>query len=361
MTGTLNTDLCRRLGIDHPVVLAPMAGSTNAALVAAVGNAGGLGSHGCAAFPPDRLGAETAAIRAATNRPFNLNFFVHSAPTADPDREQTMQTRLQPFFDELDLGPVPAAFAPFVPFADDHLEALLADPPPIVSFHFGLPGADMLDPLKAKGCLIVSSATTVAEARWLEAHGVDVIIAQGAEAGGHRGTFLTEDYGSAMIGTLALVPQVVDAVDVPVIAAGGIADGRGLAAALALGAQAVQMGTAFLQTDESPVDPTYRSALAAAEGAQTQVTKVFSGRPARGIRNRYMEAMADVEHELPEFPLPYGMNAALRKAASERGMADIPSYWAGQAVALAKPEAAATLIERIVQEAEAVISGLSAQ
>jgi len=359
MTGMLKTDLCIRLGIDHPVVLAPMAGSTNATLVAAVGNAGGLGSHGCAAVPPDRLGAETAAIRAATNRPFNLNFFVHRTPVADPGREKALQARLQPFFDELDLGPVPSAAAPFPPFGTTHLEALLADPPPIVSFHFGLPGADTLAPLKAKGCLNVSSATTVAQARWLEEHGADVIVAQGAEAGGHRGTFLNDDYASAMIGTLALVPQIVDAVDMPVVAAGGIADGRGLAAALALGAQAVQMGTAFLQTDESPIDSSYRTALSDAEGERTQVTKVFSGRPARGIRNRYLEQMADVEHDLPDFPLPYGMNGALRKAATERGIADFPSFWAGQAVALARPEAAAALVERIVDEAQAVIAGLS--
>jgi len=356
--GDIKTPLCARLGIDHPVVLAPMAGITNPSLVAAVANAGGLGSHGCAATPVDKLAGAVTAIRQATNRPFNMNFFVHTPPEENAEKEQRLRDLLQPFFDEFDLGEVPAPANAIPPFGPEHLDVLMADPPPIVSFHFGLPDRALFQPLKDKGCTIISSATTVAEAEWLEAHGADIIVAQGAEAGGHRGTFLTTDYADAMVGTMALLPEVVDAVSVPVIAAGGIADGRGVAAALALGAQAAQIGTAFLLKDESSTNPAYRQALSGATGDRTRATKAFSGRPARAVINRYVEALAAAEHDLPDFPLTYAMNAALRQVSADQGSTDYSSFWAGQAVAMARPDAAGAFVESLMAETAAVLGML---
>lgn len=359
----MKTALCEKLGIDHPVVLAPMAGVTNATLVSAVANAGGLGSHGCAATQPDQLTVEIDKIRQATNRPFNLNFFVHAPPGDNAEREERLRGLLQPLFDELGLGDVPAASDDLLPFGPAHLEALLDDPPPIVSFHFGLPAPELLTPLKEKGCTILSTATTVAEAQWLEAHGADVVIAQGSEAGGHQGLFLDDPHGrndlDTAIGTMALVPQVVDAVSVPVIAAGGIADGRGLAAALCLGAQAAQIGTAFLLKAETNLDPAYRTALSAATGEGTRITRSFSGRPARAIRNRYLETMLPAEGELPDFPVPLLLNAALRAKDAAAGRTDLSSFWAGQAVALAQPETAASFVEDIVEEAQTILKALA--
>ena len=349
------SEFCQRLGLDAPIVQAPMASSTTPELVAAVSNAGGLGSHGCASFAPDRLGEEIAAIRARTNRGFNLNFFTHRAPVGDTAKEEAMRALLAPYHAALGLGDVPGARDTMAPFGRDQLDVLLADPPQVVSFHFGLPAPALVRPLQERGTVVLSSATTVAEARWLAERGVDAIIAQGGEAGGHRGTFLTEDYGAALVGTIALVPQVVDAVDVPVIAAGGIADGRGLAAALVLGAEAAQLGTAFLTTDEAGTNALYRDALAGASGEGTVVTKTFSGRPARGLRNRYVEEMSPHEDTLPDFPLAYSMNAALRAEAAARGDAGLVAHWSGQAVALNRRLSAAELVTRIMAEARALL------
>ena len=348
------SEFCERLGLEIPIVQAPMASSTTPALVAAVSNAGGLGSHGCASLAPETLTEEMAAIRARTNRGFNLNFFTHQVPVVDAAKESAMAALLAPYHEELGLGDVPAARDTMIPFDRERLDILLADPPQVVSFHFGLPAPELVRPLQERGTVVVSSATTVAEARWLEARGVDA-IAQGAEAGGHRGTFLTEDYGAALIGTMALVPQVVDAVDVPVIAAGGIADGRGLAAALVLGAVAAQMGTAFLTTDEAGTNALYRDTLARASGEATVVTKTFSGRPARGLRNRYVEEMSPHEDALPDFPLAYSINASLRAEAAARGSADMVAHWSGQAVALNRRLPAAELVERVMAEARALL------
>ncbi len=353
------TEFCRRLGLEAPIFLAPMASVTTPAMVAAVSGAGGLGGHGCAAFAADALQAEITALRTLTDRPVNLNFFVHAPPVADPRREAALRDRLQPLFDEFGLGDVPAARDVLPPFDRAQLETLMADPPAVVSFHFGLPADALWKPLQDKGVVILSSATTVAEARWLADRGVDAVIAQGAEAGGHRGTFLSKDWDAAMIGTMALVPQVVDAVNVPVIAAGGIADGRGIAAALALGAQAAQMGTAFLATAEAATDTTYRQALADARGEDTAVTRTFSGRPARAIRNRYVETIGAIEREMPDFPLPYFMNGALRAAGAKQGMADLPAFWSGQAATLIREGAAADLVAALVAETEAATASLA--
>ncbi|SVD26271.1 uncharacterized protein METZ01_LOCUS379125, partial [marine metagenome] len=252
--------LTERLGLRFPIVQAPMASATTPQLAAAVSNAGALGSLGFAFHSASAVRADCRTLREATNGSYNINFFVHREPEQDAVRDESMRTALAPFYQELGLGEVPLAQASAPPFNAEHLEAVLEMAPAVVSFHFGLPSESLFRPLRDRGIFTMSSATNVAEARALESRGVDAIIAQGFEAGGHRGTF-AEPYAAGEIGTLSLVPQVVDAVSIPVIAAGGIADGRGIAAALALGAEGVQLGTAFLTCPESAVPPVYRDAL----------------------------------------------------------------------------------------------------
>jgi nitronate monooxygenase len=338
------TDL---LGLAHPLVQAPMKGTSTPELAAAVSNAGGLGSLGCAGLGPDEIRVTLAEMRRRTNRPFNLNFFAHGPVRPDPEVLARARGRLAPFYAEKGLGapperlePAPAAFGPA------HLEALLADPPAVVSFHFGLPEGDALARLRAAGARVLCTATTVAEARALAAAGVDAIIAQGWEAGGHRGAFaVTAD--DAGVGTLALVPQVVDAVAVPVIAAGGICDGRGIAAAFALGAAGVQLGTAFIGCPESSAPDTHRRAIAEASEGSTRLTRAVSGRPARAHRTRYVDAMAAETGQLPEYPLMYGLARPL----VETGDPDFAFLLYGQAAALARAEPAAQIVERLLAEA----------
>ncbi len=348
------TDLLDLLGIAHPIVQAPMAGSTNPTLASAVSNAGGLGSLGCARHDADALRADSEAIRLSSNKPFNLNFFVHAPPVEDAVATAAMQARLAPYFDELDAGAVPDPYPLFTPFDDSILETLLALRPPVVSFHYGLPDRAAVTALKEAGVILLCSATTVAEARELEASGVDAVIAQGFEAGGHRGT-LRPPYEKGSVGTMALVPQVADAVNVSVVAAGGIADGRGIAAAFALGASGVQMGTAFLSCPESGVDPAYRAALLEGADDATQVTSVISGRPARGLRNRYVREMANQEDAALDFPLQYSLTTPLIAASRKRGSEDFAAMWAGQAVGLNRAMPAADLVETLVDEAQAVL------
>ena len=260
-----DTRLCDLLGIDHPIIQAPMAGTTTPAMVAAVSNAGGLGSHGCAALSPDQLADDMTALARATNRAVNLNFFCHEPPNQTEEGHAALLEALAPHYEAAGVDPPTDRPEPTLhPFGAAHLERLLAHPPAVVSFHFGLPEEAAVAALKDKGCRILCSATTVAEARWLAQRGVDAIIAQGWEAGGHRGVFLDVAH-DAQVGLFSLLPQVVDAVSVPVIAAGGIADGRGIAAAFALGAAGVQLGTAFIASDEAHAKPFHREALA--EGA----------------------------------------------------------------------------------------------
>jgi nitronate monooxygenase len=343
------------LGLAHPIVQAPMKGTTTPALAAAVSNAGGLGSLGCAYLPPEDLSALLGEMRRRTNRPFNLNFFAHGPVAPDPAALERARTLLAPLYAEkgLDappnhLDPAPEAFGP------DHLAALLADPPAVVSFHFGLPGHDAVPRLKALGCRILCSATTVAEARALEAEGCDAIIAQGWEAGGHRGAFAVgaDDEGCGLV---ALVPQVADAVSVPVIAAGGIADGRGIAAAFALGAAGVQIGTAFIRCPESAASNAHRAAVAAATDASTRLTRAHSGRPARSHRTRYIDAMAAETGDLPHFPLMYPLSQPLQAT----GDPDFQFSLYGQAGALARAEPAADLMARLVDEADATFARLA--
>ncbi|MEE9249962.1 MAG: nitronate monooxygenase [Alphaproteobacteria bacterium] len=349
------TDLLELLGIEHPIIQAPMAGSATPALAAAVSNAGGLGSLGCGTMTPDDLEAKAEELRAATNRPFNLNFFAHNAPKANPDVDALTRRRVAPFYEELGLGEVPhTGKAPFDTFNSGTLSVLLEIKPAVASFHFGFPAPDMVAALKDAGCRLLCSATTVEEARLLAQAGVDAIIAQGWEAGGHRGTFDVsfEDFG---VGTMALVPQVVDAVDVPVIAAGGIADGRGIAAAFALGASGVQMGTAFLSCPEAQISDIHRNALRHASDRDTRLTRAFSGRPARAKNNRYIDAMAEHRAPVPAFPGMYGFSEPLRAHSIANETTDFQFLQYGQAAALNRELPAAELVRTLVAEAQEVL------
>ncbi len=346
------TDL---LGIEHPIIQAPMAGASTPALAAAVSNAGGMGSLGCAAYSLEQLAEAIDATRAQTNAPYNLNFFAHQAPTPPADDAARMRDHLRPLYDELGIEEAPSLDPLMPPFDAGMLEVVMRAPPKVASFHFGLPADDLLRPLKDAGVLILASATTVSEAKALQAGGCDAIIAQGAEAGGHRGTFDDSD-NAGTIGTMALVPMVVDAVDVPVIAAGGIADGRGIAAAFALGAAGAQIGTAFLSCPESGISPVYRENLNAASDDATRITKGFSGRSARGLNNRLVKTLAAHQHEAAPFPLQRRLTAPLAAKGEANGSGDFTSMWAGQAVGLNRIMPAADLFETLVREAGEIVS-----
>ncbi len=317
------------LGVEFPIIQAPMAGSQGSELAIAVCNAGGLGSLPCAMLSLDAMQTELWAIRAKTDKPFNVNFFCHTTPEPDARREAVWRKLLQPYYEELGIAPgdAPApSRAPFSAAAADRLESFK---PAVVSFHFGLPAADLLKRVKGWGSKVLASATTVAEALWLERAGVDAIIAQGVEAGGHRGIFLSEDL-TTQAGTFALLPQIVRAVRVPVIAAGGIADARGVAAALALGASGVQVGTSYLLCPEAKTGAVHRAALRSDRAAHTALTNLFSGRPARGVMNRLMQDLGPINTAAPAFPLAGGALAALRKKAESLGKDDFSSLWCGQ-------------------------------
>ena len=322
--------LAHDLGLSLPVIQAPMAGVQGSALAIAVSDAGGLGSLPCAMLGLDGIARELGAIRAATARPFNVNFFCHVSPSPDAQREAAWRTALARYYEELGVDPasVPSGGGR-EPFSAELAELLADFRPPVVSFHFGLPKAELLERVRAWGAKILASATTVAEARWLEARGVDAIIAQGVEAGGHRGMFLSDDL-TTQLGTLALVPQVVDAVRVPVIAAGGIGDARGVKAALALGAAAVQVGTAYLLCLEATTSPIHRAALKSDAVQHAAITNLFTGRPARGLMNRVMRELGPISPLAPAFPLAALAMAPLRAKAESGGSADFSPLWAGQ-------------------------------
>jgi nitronate monooxygenase len=347
------------VGIAEPIIQAPMAGANLAEMAIAVSRAGGLGSLPCGMLSVAAARRELELIRQQTIQPINANFFCHSVPPPEAARSRRWQARLQPYYAGLGLEPDPsAATATRLPF-DATMCALICElRPRVVSFHYGLPEPALLANLKAAGCVIQSSATTVAEARWLEAHGADAIIAQGLEAGGHRGTFLAHDLGQ-QVGTIALVPQVVDAVGLPVIAAGGIADARGIAAALALGASAVQLGTAYLLCPEAKISAPYRAALRAAGDQSTVLTNVFSGRPARSILNRLIREVGPISAEAPTFPLAAAGTQPLRSKAEALGSCAFSPLLAGQAAALAREEGAGALTIALAREARAVLAGLA--
>ncbi len=330
-------------GTALPVIQAPMAGVQGSALAIAVSNAGGLGSLPSALLSADGLRAELTAIRDRTRGPVNVNFFCHVPPTPDAEREAAWRAALAPYYAEWGIDPARIAAGPGrTPFGAEMLPVLAALRPAVVSFHFGLPGAELVAEVRALGAKVISSATTVAEACWLEARGVDAIIAQGTEAGGHRGHFLSDDT-SEQLGTFALVPQIVRAVRVPVIAAGGIVDRATVVAALALGAAAVQVGTAYLLCPEATTSATHRAALRSDDARHTALTNLFSGRGARGIVNRLMRELGPISSMPPAFPLASGALAPLRAKAEAAGRGDFSPLWAGQNVSGCAPIAAADL------------------
>jgi nitronate monooxygenase len=336
-----------------------MAGAQGPELAIAVCRAGGLGSLPSAMLTPDLLREQIAAIRAKTEAPFNVNFFCHAEPAPDKEVGARWRTRLAPYYAEAGIGPSGVRAGPArAPFDDAMCAVVEETRPAVVSFHFGLPHSKLLARVKASGALILSSATTVAEARWLEEHGADAVIAQGREAGGHRGMFLSDDI-DAQPSLISLLPQVRDTVRVPVIAAGGIGDGRGIAAAFALGADAVQIGTAYLRTPEALISPIHRAALASARGDATRLTNVFTGRPARGLLNRFVAEVGPICPDAPAFPMAAGAVAPLREAAEKRGSGDFSPLWAGEAVALAREGSAEALTNRLWADALAVMSNLN--
>jgi nitronate monooxygenase len=318
------------LGIELPIIQAPMAGVQGSALAVAVCNAGGLGSLPCALLELDAMRRELSAIRAQTTKPFNVNFFCHVPPEPNAEREASWRQALSRYYGEYGIDPSLIAAGPGRwPFREEAAEVLEEFQPRVVSFHFGLPSEALLARVRRWGAKVLSSATTVREALWLEARGVDAIIAQGLEAGGHRGHFLSDDL-STQLGTFALLPQIVDAVKVPVIAAGGIADVRGVRAAQALGASGVQVGTSYLLCPEATTSEVHRAALASEGVRNTALTNLFTGRPARGIVNRVIRELGPISPAAPAFPLATSAIAPLRVAAEQRSSGDFSPLWAGQ-------------------------------
>jgi len=346
-------------GIEHPIVQAPMAGAMDGELAAAVAEAGGLGSLPCAMLNVDQVRGEIEKIRARTGNPININFFCHTPPRLDNAREAAWRDRLARYYRELGIDPaVPGPSSSRAPFDAAFCNLVLELKPKVVSFHFGLPEPALLARVKEAGSVVLGSATTVAEARWLEARGVDAVIAQGFEAGGHRGIFLSDDIAT-QVGTLALVPQVADAVQVPVIAAGGISDARGIAAAFALGAAGVQIGTAYLHTPEARISAPHRVAVAGAQDDGTALTNVMTGRPARGIVNRAIRELGPISDIAPQFPLAAGALAPLRAAAETQGSGDFSPMWSGQAAALGRAMGAGELTRTLAAEALARLRALN--
>ncbi len=342
-----------------PLIQAPMAGAQGPELTIAVCKAGGLGSLPAAMLTPDRLREQIAAIRQATDAPFNVNFFTHGEPKSDPEIEARWRKRLAPYYAEAGIDPSAIPAAPVrAPFGEAMCAVIEETRPSVVSFHFGLPPASLLARVKAGGALVLASATTVAEARWLEQHGAGAVIAQGREAGGHRGMFLSDNI-DAQPGLMSLLPQVRDAVRLPVVAAGGIGDGRGVAAAFALGADGVQIGTAYLRTPESTISPLHRAALANARDDATRLTNVFTGRPARGLVNRFVAEVGPMCEGAPQFPLAAAAAAPLRAACEKRGSGDFSPLWAGESAALARDEGAEAVTRQLWAGALDVMAGLS--
>jgi nitronate monooxygenase len=339
--------LTKLLGTELPIIQAPMAGVQGSALAIAVSNAGALGSLPCAMLGVDAMRRELAAIRAQTAKPFNVNFFCHAQPAPDARREALWRTVLSRYFSEFGIdvnAPPPGPGR--LPFSAEAADALAEFKPAVVSFHFGLPSAELLARVRSWGAKILSSATTVDEARWLEAHGVDAVIAQGLEAGGHRGIFLSEDLGT-QLGTFALVPQIAKAVKVPIIAAGGIADAKGIAAAMALGAAGAQIGTAYLLFPEATTSAVHRTALKSDAVRVTALTNLFTGRPARGIVNRIMRELGPINPTAPAFPLATAAVAPLRAKAESQGSGDFSPLWCGQNASGCKEVPAAQLTREL--------------
>jgi nitronate monooxygenase len=344
--------LMQRLQMKHPIVQAPLAGGADTpALVAAVCEAGGIGFIGASYIAPAQIEVAAKEIRARTKRPFGINLFAPQPAPAMPQRTERAVAKIAAYHAELGLPPPTQPAPPADGFAAQ-FAACLDSGAAAFSFTFGIFSAEAIAAIEARGMLAIGSATTVAEARALAAAGVDAVVAQGSEAGGHRGTFLGA-FEAGMVGTLALVPQIADAVKIPVIASGGIMDGRGIVAALALGASAVQMGTAFLACPEAGTPAVYKQAILAARDDGTRITRAFSGRPARGIPNTFMAMVAGKEHTILPFRQQNDLTRPMRNAAGQQGIPGFISLWAGQGVARSRAMPAADLVQTLIEESSA--------
>ena len=351
--------LLDRLRIDLPILQAPMAWASGSAMAIAVSNAGGLGSIPCAMLSPASVQSEIAEFRQHSSKPLNLNFFCHSSPATDHGRDTAWKQKLATYNAEFGLdSSIETPFVNRAPFGETMCDIVEDTQPEVVSFHFGLPASPLLDRVKSTGAYVIASATTVAEAAWLETNGCDAVIAQGFEAGGHRGMFLTQDI-STQSGTLALVPQIVDALSVPVIAAGGISDGRGVAAALVLGAQAAQVGTAYLFTPQALISDLHRDALLSTPEGNSALTNLFTGRPARSLMNRLMRDNGPISALAPPFPTAGAALAQLKIAAEARGKTDFSSLWSGQASGLCNQTGAADLTRQLAENAKSHLNRLA--
>jgi len=346
---TISTPLTQLLGTELPLIQAPMAGVQGSALAIAASSAGALGSLPCAMLGADAMRAEIAAVRAGTGKPYNVNFFCHVPPVPNAGREAAWRDALAPYYAEfgIDAASIPAGPGRN-PFSAEAADALAEFRPPVVSFHFGLPSAELLARVHGWGAKVLASATTVEEGLWLEANGADAVIAQGLEAGGHRGHFLSHDL-TLQLGTFALLPQLVRALKVPVIAAGGIVDAQGVAAAMALGAAGVQAGTAYLLADEATTGRLHRAALKSEAARHTALTNLFTGRPARGIVNRVMRELGPIGAAAPEFPLATSAIAPLRAKAEAQGSGDFSPLWSGQNASACREGSAAQITRELAQ------------
>ena len=344
------TKIDQLLGIELPIIQSPMAGVQDAELAAAISNAGGLGSLPCAMLNPEALEAELARLAALTDKPFNVNFFCHEVAAVSPREQREWQESLSGYFREFGVQlPATAPGSAREPFGDAALSVIEPIRPAVVSFHFGLPQRKYVDLIKSWGTLVIASATTVGEALWLAEHGADAIIAQGLEAGGHRGSFLTSDM-TTQTGTFALVPQIAAAVSVPVIAAGGIASPQTVAGAIALGAAGVQVGTAFLLCTETQTSPLHRASLKSEAARHTALTNVFTGRPARSIVNRLIREIGPMATTATAFPSAATLVSALRAAAEHSGNSDFTPLWCGQNANGCREVPAAELLRSLVSK-----------
>ncbi|GJM15943.1 MAG: nitronate monooxygenase [Thermodesulfobacteriota bacterium] len=349
--------LTKRLGIDCPIIQAPMAGGPSTPeLVAAVSNSGALGSLGVGYLPPEQIESEIHKVKELTNKPFSINLFVPDRDVASQPSDKVLN-RLREFSEELGID-APRIPGPSKYNFEDQLAVILENNVPIFSFTFGIPDKVLIKDLFERGVLVIGTATCVEEGVLLEQAGCSAIIAQGSEAGGHRGTFGSTE-GTPMIGGLALVPQLADKVKIPVIASGGIMDGRGIAASIALGASAVQMGTAFLSCEEAGVPRPWLDRLLSSKDVSTVLTKAFSGKYARGIKNRFIDGMLSFEEGVASYPIQNSLTRLIRNTAKEKENSDFMSLWAGQGSAMSRKYKARELINLLVSETYDVLKSMT--
>jgi nitronate monooxygenase len=348
MVGWADRRFIELVGTEHPIVQAPMAGAGGVELCVAAIESGALGSLPCGMLSPEQVRGQVKQVRSVTDGPFALNFFCHTMPTEVDD--SAWRALLRPYCDEFGVAPGNGG-AMRLPFDEEMAAVVEEAKPPVISFHFGLPAEPLLSRVKAAGAAIIGNATTVEEALWLEERGADAVIAQGFEAGGHTGRFLGSDPAES-IGLLALVPLIADAVSVPVIAAGGIGDGRGIAAALTLGASAVQLGTAYLHTPEARISDAHRQRL---NDGRTLFTNLMSGGLARGLHGRLVDELGAIREEAPRYPLASAALAPIRAAAEKQGEYGFGPMWAGQAAPLGEALPATELTRNLASEALAIL------